>query len=167
MKNIRKHWLIILSGLFLSCNNTATETQTLINKTDSLTASIQEIKDTYRPGLGEIMGGIQVHHAKLWYACINNNWGLAAYEIAEIKERFQQAATIEADRPEVKMIPMIYPSIDSVANAIDHKNLVSFKTNFQTLTNTCNGCHTANHFEFNVITIPTAPPVSNQDFKAK
>ena len=119
----------------------------------------------YAPGLGEIMGGIQTHHAKLWFAGVNNNWKLSEYEIDEIKERFEQAAEIETSRPEAKMIPMIYPAIDSVAGAIKQKNIQRFTSAFQLLTNSCNGCHTANHFEFNIITIPTVPPVSNQDFK--
>ena len=65
------------------------------------------------------------------------------------------------------MIPMMYPAIDSIKDAISHKNLDQFKSGFQLLTASCNSCHSANNFEFNVITIPTAPPVSNQDFKVK
>ena len=33
------------------------------------------------------------------------------------------------------------------------------------LTNTCNSCHRATEFEFNVVKIPDTPPFSNQDFK--
>ena len=123
--------------------------------------------EQYAPGLGEIMGGIQTHHAKLWYAGINDNWKLAQYEIDELKERFEQARTVETGRPEVKMIPMMYASIDSINVAISHKNLEEFKSGFQLLTASCNSCHSDNNFEFNIITIPTAPPVSNQDFKAQ
>ena len=43
------------------------------------------------------MGGIQTHHAKLWFAGLNNNWKLAEYEIDEIKERFEQAQEIETN----------------------------------------------------------------------
>ena len=107
----------------------------------------------------------KLHHAKLWYAGINDNWKLAQYEIDELKERFEQARTIETSRPEVKMIPMMYPSIDSINDAISRKNLDQFKSGFKLLTASCNSCHSANNFEFNIITIPTAPPVSNQDFK--
>lgn len=151
----------------LSCSQEPSNQDVTTTNTDSLALQLAQIREQYRPGLGEIMGGIQTHHAKLWYAAINDNWKLADYEIAEIKERIQQAEEIETDRPEVKTISMIYPSIDSVANSIKQKNLASFKNSFQLLTATCNSCHTANHFEFNVITIPTAPPVTNQDFKVK
>ena len=134
---------------------------------DSLALEVKHISETYRPGLGEIMSGIQLHHAKLWFAGTNSNWKLAQYEIDEIKERLQQATDIETDRPEVKTIGMINPAVDSVAASIQDKNLPGFKKDFELMTATCNNCHVANKFEFNVITIPNSPPVSNQDFKPK
>ena len=147
--------------LFASCSNNKTAQPGAQITADSLHKMIA----VYAPGLGEIMGGIQMHHAKLWYAGINDNWKLAQYEIDELKERFEQARTVESERPEVKMIPLMYPSIDSINEAISHKNLNQFKSGFQLLTASCNSCHSANNFEFNIITIPTTPPVSNQDFK--
>ena len=167
MNTINQCRIVILLALLVSCSHDSGKQSSSATNIDSLASQLAQVKEQYRPGLGEIMGGIQTHHAKLWYAAINDNWKLADYEIAEIKERIQQAEEIETDRPEVKTISMIYPAIDSVANSIKEQNLSSFKNNFQLLTATCNNCHTANHFEFNVITIPTSPPVSNQDFKAK
>ncbi|MEP7253005.1 MAG: hypothetical protein ABI683_11520 [Ginsengibacter sp.] len=167
MISLRHLLPFVLLGAITSCSQSNDTKESNTTNIDSLASRVEKISEQYRPGLGEIMGGIQTHHAKLWYAAINNNWKLADYEIAEIKERIQQAEEIETDRPEVKTISMIYPSIDSVANAIKDQNLSSFKNNFQLLTTTCNNCHASNHFEFNVITIPTAPPVSNQDFKVK
>ncbi|MCX6290785.1 MAG: hypothetical protein NT126_03380 [Bacteroidetes bacterium] len=164
---MNKYLTILLFGQLWGCSQPTTKPQPSTSNPDSLATQLEELREKYRPGLGEIMGGIQTHHAKLWFAGINNNWKLADYEIAEIKERIEEAAEIETNRPEVKTISMIYPAIDSVANSIRQQNLAAFKNNFQVLTNTCNTCHVANHFEFNVITIPTAPPVYNQDFKAQ
>jgi cytochrome c556 len=156
-----KIYLSLFIILLAACNgNEPVKTNSAITSD-----SLHKMMEQYAPGLGEIMGGIQTHHAKLWYAGINDNWKLAQYEIDELKERFEQARTVETDRPEVKMIPMMYPSIDSINAAISHKNLAQFKSGFQLLTASCNSCHSANNFEFNIITIPTAPPVSNQDFK--
>jgi archaellum component FlaC len=157
----------LVTGIFFGCSQHTVTTQTSSSAIDSLAAQVQELKEMYRPGLGEIMGGIQTHHAKLWFAGINSNWKLADYEIKEIKERLAEAAGIETNRPEVKDIPMMYPAIDSVANAIKEQNIQTFKAGFQSLTNACNNCHRAINFQFNVITVPTAPPVTNQDFKAK
>ena len=147
--------------LFASCSgHEPVKSESALN-----TDSLHTMMEKYAPGLGEIMGGIQTHHAKLWYAAVNDNWKLARYEIDELKERFEQARNIETGRPEVKMIPMMYPAIDSIKDAIGRKNLIQFKSGFQLLTASCNSCHIANNFEFNIITIPTAPPVNNQDFK--
>jgi cytochrome c556 len=159
MKQLLSLGLIIL---FISCNNNNAPSKTISAINGD---SLHKMMAQYAPGLGEIMGGVQTHHAKLWYAGINDNWKLAQYEIDELKERFEQAIDVETDRPEVKMIPMMYPAIDSIKDAIGHKNLNQFKKGFKLLTASCNSCHAANNFEFNIITIPTAPPVSNQDFK--
>jgi cytochrome c556 len=152
---------IVVMLFFCSCSSNNNPGNASQISADSLHKMIAP----YAPGLGEIMGGIQMHHAKLWYAGINDNWKLAQYESDELKERFEQARKVESERPEVKMIPMIYPAIDSINKAISGKNLVEFKSGFTLLTASCNSCHQANNFSFNVITIPTAPPVSNQDFK--
>jgi len=122
---------------------------------------------SYKPGLGEFMSGIQTHHAKLWYAGINENWKLSEYELDEIREMFQAAEEFESERSEVKNIPMIYEVLDSVTTAVKEQDAAQFKNSFHSLTNTCNSCHRKVNFEFNVITIPTAPPVTNQDFKAE
>ena len=71
----------------------------------------------------------------------------------------------ETERPESKMIGMIRPALDSVKNAIQQKNLTLFKNNYVLLTGTCNNCHHAAQFEFNVVKIPEIQIFSNQDFK--
>jgi hypothetical protein len=150
--------ILFLSALFCSC----TQQQPSKNASEEK-SSVQP----YKPGLGEIMSGIQMHHAKLWYAGINNNWDLSSYEVKEIRELLETAKHIETDRKEVADIPMIYDNLDSISASIQQKDLTSFKNSFLTLTNTCNACHRAVNFGFNIVTIPTAPPVSNQEFKMK
>src|SRR5436309_1451846 len=44
--------------------------------------------EAYVPGLGEIMSLQQMRHAKLWFAGQAENWDLAAYEIDELSEGF-------------------------------------------------------------------------------
>ena len=34
----------------------------------------QKLQNTYKPGLGEFMVNIQLHHGKLWFAGKNQNW---------------------------------------------------------------------------------------------
>lgn len=148
--------------LFTACNQQGNQVQEMQSTIDSLQKKLDE---TYKPGFGEFMSGIQMHHAKLWFAGQNKNWPLADFEVHEISESLDDIQKFCKDRPEVKFIGMINPAIDSVNNAIQQKNLLLFKSSFIVLTNTCNNCHKATEHAFNVVTIPVNLPVVNQEFK--
>lgn len=148
--------------MFAACNPQADKTQQLQIQIDSLKSRLD---NSYQPGFGEFMSSIQLHHAKLWFAGINNNWELADFEIHEIRESLDDIQQFNTDRLEAKTIGMISPAIDSVSNAIKQKNQLLFKSCYTLLTNTCNNCHKATKHEFNVVTIPAIPPISNQSFK--
>ena len=112
------------------------------------------------------MSNIQAHHSKLWFAGQNENWKLADFEVQEIKETFediQKYPKRKKRKPDVTV--MINPALDSVSIAIGQKNPALFKSSYIQLTNTCNNCHRAVKFEFNVVKIPDTQPFSNQDFK--
>lgn len=153
---------LILVSASLSCNNEGSKIAKMQATIDSLQKRLNE---SYRPGFGEFMSGIQVHHAKLWFAGENKNWPLADFEIHEMKEGLEDIKEFCADREEASSIDMINGPIDSVANAIEQKNETRFKTAFILLTNTCNNCHKVTNHEFNTITIPDSPPLSNQSFQ--
>ncbi|WP_419789069.1 hypothetical protein HDF18_23680 [Mucilaginibacter sp. X5P1] len=152
---------IIALLLTCGCNSNNANLQAQV---DSLTHQTQK---GYKPGLGEFMLGIQVHHAKLWFAGKNQNWKLAAFELGEIQESVDDIKLYCTDRPEIKSLPMLYPALDSLNQAVKLKSLKQFQTAFVGLTKTCNSCHETTHHEFNVIKIPDTPPFSNQDFRAK
>ncbi|MFI5187434.1 MAG: hypothetical protein ACHQF0_11950 [Chitinophagales bacterium] len=154
--------LVVLLSVLTSCNQQNKETQQMQLKIDSLQ---KQIDKTYRPGLGDFMLGIQLHHAKLWFAGQNQNWPLADFEVHEILESLNDIQNFCKDRAEVKAIGMINPPLDSVMNAVQQKNLPLFKNSFVLLTNTCNNCHKATDHGFNIVTLPTNLPVVNQDFK--
>jgi hypothetical protein len=124
-----------------------------------------KINNAYSPGVGEFMSSIQMHHAKLWFAGKNGNWELANFEMEEIQESLDDIQKYCADSTSIKPLPMIYPPLDSVRRAISEKNIETFKTGFNLLTNTCNNCHKAANHAFNVIRIPDTPPVTNQVFE--
>ncbi len=160
-----KHHLVLalpFLGLF-SCNQTVVQNRVLQNRVDSLETRIAQ---TYKPGFGEFMSGVQAHHSKLWFAGLNENWKLADFEIQEIKETLEDLQKFDTNRKEIKLLGMIYPAMDSVNRAIERKDPVLFKRSFMLLTKTCNDCHSAAGFEFNVIKIPEASPFSNQDFRS-
>jgi hypothetical protein len=160
---MKKTILFLAIIILFACNHSSDKIQQLQNQVDSLQ---QKLNHSYKPGLGEFMSSIQVHHAKLWFAGQNKNWKLADFEVHEIMESLDDIKQYETERKESKMIPMLDPAIDSINKAISEKNTGSFNKAFINLTNTCNNCHRANNFEFNVVKIPESVPFLNQDFSA-
>src|SRR5574337_1487999 len=112
---------LLLPAVFLLACNTPQPEKT--DARDTISAPKQTVQPVYKPGLGEFMMAVQEHHAKLWFAGINENWKLSQFEIDEIREVFDDAKTFETDRPEVEKLPMIYPMIDSLEIAVKNKNL--------------------------------------------
>jgi hypothetical protein len=153
--------IFVIATLVTACNSTGGDKADLQAQIDSLQ---KRLDDAYRPGLGEFMSGIQVHHAKLWFAGTAANWKLADFEVGEIKETLDDVEKYCQDRPEIASLPMIRPPLDSIQKAVTAKNPTAFKSAFLSLTNTCNNCHHATKHEFNVIRIPDTPPFTNQDF---
>jgi hypothetical protein len=152
---------VVIAAL-VSCQQKNHDLQELQSRLDSLS---KKIDNAYKPGFGEFMSGIQAHHSKLWFAGQNANWGLADFEVHEIMEAVEDIRMYQTDREESKLIDMIDQPLDSVNRAIEQRDKVLFKTAYMSLTNTCNSCHRATHFEFNIVKIPDAQLFSNQDFK--
>lgn len=91
--------IVILVVALTACTNS--NTAILQAKIDSLN---QQVAQAYKPGLGEFMSGIQVHHAKLYFAGKNQNWKLADFEMGEIKEAVDDIKKYCTYRPEVKSL---------------------------------------------------------------
>ena len=157
-----KSTIIISMIIIAGCHNTYVPNKDLQSQIDSLK---KQVNTAYKPGLGDFMTGIQVHHEKLWFAGTAQNWRLADFEIHEIMEAVDDIKLYASDRPEVKFISMLQPVIDSINSSILQKDLPSFKQNFVMLTATCNNCHKEVDYDFNRIKIPETPPFSNQIFK--
>jgi len=137
-------------------------------KINDLQVQIDSLKkQAYKPGFGEFMTYVQIHHNKLWFAGQAQNWPLADFEVNEIKEAMQDIQKYETDRKESQTIIIAYPALDSVSMAIQQKNLAQFTRAYDGLTATCNQCHTVVNFPFNVVKIPDTPPFSNQVFDVK
>ncbi len=156
--------ILILMLVFFSCKQQTDSNKNLLKRIDSLKTKLSK---TYKPGFGELMGSVQYHHAKLWFAGQNQNWKLASFEIHELEETLEDITNYQTERAESKFIGMITPDIDSISNAIQQKNLTLFTNNYSKLTNTCNNCHRLNKHEYIIIKTPNNPPYSNQNFKTK
>jgi hypothetical protein len=155
--------ILLFATLMIGCNRPSEGTQSLQPQIDSLRLRLTNL---YKPGMGEIMSNIQFHHAKLWFAGENKNWPLAEYNESLIQSAFKRIQLFHGDKSEAKAASMIYPSMDSISNAIRKKDTRLFERSFLFMTNTCNNCHAVTRHDFNVITIPKIPPVTNQDFKS-
>jgi hypothetical protein len=122
----------------------------------------------YVPGLGEVMALQQMRHAKLWLAGERGNWSLAAYELDELREGFQDASTLHPTYegiPVAALIDRLTPArLEAIGKAIEAKDSASFIKSFDGLTQTCNACHRAANRGFIVITRPSGPAFDNQSF---
>ena len=133
-------------------------------------ANMQKTIDDLKPGLGEIMGVIQQHHAKLYYAGTKANWPLAEYELDEIQESLDDAMKFyptfkDVPVPLTELIPtMTKASLAQVRAAIGQKNEKSFVQAFGALSVSCSNCHAAANHPFVKIQAPTEAMFSNQKF---
>lgn len=125
------------------------------------------------PGLGEIMSGIQQHHAKLFFAGMEANWGMASYQLNEIKEGLESAYKLhphfkDITIPLTRMIPMMMDkSIDDVSANIRQKNKDAFLRSYDALTASCNSCHLATKYEYIVLQRPSGSEYSNMEFTVR
>ncbi len=127
--------------------------------------------ETYVPGLGEIMGSIQMRHAKLWFAAKGGNWPLASYELGELKEGFEDAARYQPDfkgKPIAEMLePATRKPLSELVKAIDERDGAHFARAYDQLSRACTSCHESAGRGFIVIQRPTAPPVTDQRYDAR
>ena len=126
--------------------------------------------ESYTPGLGEIMTLQQMRHCKLWFAGQASNWDLAAYELKELREGFDDAVKFHpthqgAPVPLTALVPdMMDAPIEELDQIIKAKDSGRFAAGFDELTKACNRCHEAEDFGFNVVQRPSRNPYTNQVF---
>lgn len=138
---------------------------------ESRIARLEQTTSDLKPGLGEIMGVIQQHHAKLYYSGIKENWPLAQYQLGEIQEGLDDAAKYYPKFKEVKasiaeLIPtMTKGSLEEVSKSIEQKNKKEFIKAFNKLNIACTSCHRAAEHPFIVIQAPSEGMFSNQKFE--
>ncbi len=152
---------ILIGSALISCGGNDQRVTELKARVDRLQTAMAH---AYRPGLGEFMSGIQVHHVKLWFAGTNANWKLADFEVHEIMEALEDIKTFASDRKETALIGMLDPALDSVRVAISKEDTARFRSGYRLLTQSCNSCHQDTDHGFNVITVPTTVPFSDQEF---
>jgi hypothetical protein len=126
--------------------------------------------EAYAPGLGELMSFQQMRHAKLWFAGQAGNWELAAYELDEIGEGFDDIVKFHPTHKDSPVAPkdaiprMVTQPLADVRAAVGKKDRAAFESAYDSLTAACNNCHDATNFAFNRVQRPQSNPYSNQSF---
>ena len=141
------------------------------NSPAALEAEITQLKaalDDLKPGLGETMGVIQQHHAKLYYAGTKANWPLADYELGEIQESLEDAVKFNPTfkgAPVADLVPSLTKaSLAEVHDAIERKDKKAFVEAYNSLSASCSNCHKAANHPFVQIQAPTEAQFSDQKF---
>ena len=117
----------------------------------------------YVPGLGDIMTTIQMRHIKLWFAGRLKNWDLASYELEQIRQGLESAATLYSGIP-VEYVGATVDPIKEIGAAIKAKDGTQFVKGYGALTAACNACHQGINRGFIVIQVPNVSPFSDQSF---
>ncbi len=125
-------------------------------------------KSAYHPELGEQMLGIQIRHARLWFAGEAQNWNLAAFELQELKEAFDavveqnpEHAIFQPQRLADILPAMTKGPITALRDSIDHSSKPEFEKAFDVLSAGCTGCHHIAGNDFLVIQRPKTPLLDN------
>lgn len=120
-------------------------------------------EEQYVPRLGDIMSTVQSRHMKLWFAGKSLNWGLAAYELDQIKRSLVEAASLYTGIPVTNINTMGDP-VQAIADAIQAHDSRRFSQAFGQMTNGCNSCHQSMERGFVTIRVPDSSPFPDQVF---
>ncbi|HXQ51060.1 MAG TPA: hypothetical protein VN802_08210 [Stellaceae bacterium] len=125
----------------------------------------------YRPGLGDLMTAtVQPRHIKLGLAGQQKNWAYADYELHELQEAFERAASVWPTWRGVPVAQMIEfntkEPIASIGQAIKAGDAERFDKAYKQLTEACDTCHQGAGRAMIVIKVPDASMFPDQDFRA-
>jgi hypothetical protein len=158
--------LSVLAGLVLlfiasGCNEKKTSDVQLEAHLKALEAAA--------PGVGEIMSGVQLHFAKLYFAGKAQNWQLAEFELHEVEENLDKAVELRPEENGTNLVGLAdgfkQTQLAALGTAAQHKDWSAFQSAYTEAIGVCNGCHKETTRPFIVITVPAAPPVPNQQWE--
>lgn len=124
----------------------------------------------FKPGLDDMMTMvIQPRHIKLYYAGQAKNWGLASFQLNELRHSYDRIA-VALPKYRNFALKQTFSSmsnmpINALNQAILAKDSARFNSAFGQLTESCNACHQALDHAQIVIHTPTANLYTNQDFR--
>lgn len=118
--------------------------------------------------LAVVMGHLQRHANKLYFAGQNSNWPLAGFYVHEIEEAMEEVAdgqiTDEGINISKLMEAIGLPALEILEASIKAQNKGDFDKAYLNLVNTCNTCHQSSKHEYIVIDLPKTPALDNQKY---
>lgn len=123
----------------------------------------------YVPGLGDLMGYLQVQHGKLWFAGSQQNWPLAAYTVDAISEGIADMIVLRPRYKRESIVEMLKlltaKPLQDLEQAVEKKDSALFVQAYDSLTEGCNVCHRNHDYGFIAIQRPTAPAWTNLRYR--
>jgi hypothetical protein len=120
------------------------------------------------PELGAQMLELQIRHARLWQAGEAQNWLLAQFQLAELRESMAgieetngDHAALQPQRLAEVMPAMTDPALAQLQAAVDAHDKAKFEAGYDALSAGCNACHAAAAHGFLVIQRPRTPLLDN------
>lgn len=119
-----------------------------------------------QPGLGVVMHEVGYRFTNTYRAANGGNWGLAQYQLKELREALEVA---EATRPQRAGMLQAFERahLNPVGEAIEKKDLAAFNPRFAQAVKGCNACHTALGMHFIRYRIPEGTRPGGLDFTLK
>lgn len=151
----------------------STDFAALRARIETLEGEIATLKKAQEPPeLGGQMLEIQIRHARLWFAGDAQNWTLAAFQLAELRESLNgvveanpQHAALQPQRLADVLPAFMNPALKTTQAAIDARDRDAFAKAYDGITAACNGCHDAASFGFNRFRRPRTPILDNQEYE--
>ena len=167
-----------LSVLLVGCSRDNADKQVtddLVKKVALVQQDVTKLKqdtEAFKPDLGVIMSGVEMHYSKLILAGLNRNWDLARYQVEEIKTELTRAVGLYKDlklaTDKLKSQNNISePEISEIEGAILERNSEKFINGYKNLTTACNACHQVAGASYIVVQPPQGPEFTNQNFEKR
>jgi hypothetical protein len=110
-----------------------------------------------QPGVGTVMIEYSNRFSTMYYAAKGGNWGMADYQLKEMREIQEVGETTRPARaPMLKAFESTF--LDKLADTIKAKDVKKFDVQFKQTVEGCNGCHVASDFAFIKYQLPKSSP---------
>ncbi len=137
----------------------------------SLQREIEQLKRQVKqlqPDITEAMLGLQIRHARLWFAGESGDWTLAAFQVHGLQDglegivdTYPEHAALQPERLGDILPAMMGAPMKTLRAAVDNKNKAEFERAFDGVSAACTGCHAVAGFTFLQIHRPKTPLLDN------